>query len=195
MARIYENDGDTPLQPDDVDGMDEFMADADRPLSSDWDLLDLLPTGRPSLGDPEVVGGLVRAFLAGVVERVAEVGAGREDKGVAAIADQRACLVMAAIFLGRNPAYDPVGQWNSGGGMVDWMYKGLKHIYREPEANREALVADVFAWAVRFAYEAIAAHAEKEEPDDLQDDLVNLADDLTRFLLGVPGHFADRLFL
>jgi hypothetical protein len=153
------------------------------------------PGGGPSLGDPEVVGGLVRAFLAGVVDRVAEVGAGREDKGVAAMADQRACLAMAAIFLGRDPAYEPVGQWNSGGGMVDWMYKALKHIYQEPVENREALVTDVFAWAVAFTYEAVSAHAEKAEPDDLQDDLSNLADDLTRFLLGVPGNFPDRLFL
>jgi hypothetical protein len=150
---------------------------------------------KPYLGDTEIVGGLVRGFLKGVVDRVAEVGAGREDKGVAAMADQRACLAMSKIFLGENPEYESVGQWNSGGGMVDWMYKALKHIYQEPAENREALVRDVFAWGVAFAYEAVSAHAEKEEPDDLQDDLVNLADDLTRFLLGVPGNFPDRLFL
>jgi hypothetical protein len=56
-------------------------------------------------------------------------------------------------------------------------------------------VTDVFAWGVAFTYEAVSAHAEKAEPDDLQDYLVNLADDLTAFMLGVPGHFKDRLFL
>ncbi|MFM0728978.1 hypothetical protein PQQ52_00530 [Paraburkholderia sediminicola] len=158
------------------------------------DSQDLIATSRPSLADLEVVGSLMRGFLASVVDRVAEVGAGREDRGVAAMADTRACLAMATIFLGRDPDYAPVGQWNSGG-MVDWMYLQLDHIYPEPEENREALAADVFAWAVRFAYEAVSAHAEKEEPDDLREDLANLADDLTRFLLGTPGYFQDRLFL
>ncbi|EUC21477.1 hypothetical protein [Paraburkholderia hospita] len=150
---------------------------------------------KPCPCDPDVVAGLVRGFLAGVVNRVAEVGAGREDKGVAAMADQRACLSMAAIFLGKDPAYKPVGQWNRGGGMVNWMYRQLVHVYQEPEANREALVADVFAWAVRFAYEAVRAHEDDADETDLQDDLPNLADDLTAFMLGVPGHFAARLFL
>ncbi|NPT60339.1 hypothetical protein [Paraburkholderia elongata] len=152
-------------------------------------------SSRPYLGDPDVVGGLVRGFLAGVVDRVAEVGAGREDRGVAAMADTQACITMGDIFLGRDPACEPVGQWNRSGGMVNWMYRQLDHIYQEPEANREALVADVFAWAVRFAYEAIRAHEDDADEADLQDDLVNLADDLTRFLLGMPGHFPDRLFL
>jgi hypothetical protein len=58
-----------------------------------------------------------------------------------------------------------------------------------------AAIADVFAQAVMFIYEAICAHAGKAEPDDLRDDMVNLADDLTRFLLGTPGHFPARLFL
>ena len=57
------------------------------------------------------------------------------------------------------------------------------------------IVFDLFAHATLFVYEVVAAHAEKAEPDDLQDDLVNLADDLTRFLLGMPGNFPDRLFL
>ena len=41
----------------------------------------------------------------------------------------------------------------------------------------------------------ITAHAETEVPDDLQDDLVNLADDLTHSLLGRLGRFPARLFL
>ncbi|NPT60341.1 hypothetical protein [Paraburkholderia elongata] len=56
-------------------------------------------------------------------------------------------------------------------------------------------MADVFAWAVRFAYEAIHAHEDDADEADLQDDLVNIATDLSHFLLGVPGHFPDRLFL
>jgi hypothetical protein len=105
---------------------------------------------KPYLGDMDVVGGLVRGFLASVVDRLAEVGAVREGKGVAAMADQQACLSMAAIFLGKDPKYEPVRQWNSGGGMVDWMYEALDHYYKEPESNRAALLADVFAQAVMF---------------------------------------------
>lgn len=73
------------------------------------------------------------------------------------------------------------------------MYEALDHYYKEPEPNRDALIADVFAQAVLFVYEAVSAHAEKAEPDDLQDGLVHFADDLTRFLLGIPGHFPARI--
>jgi hypothetical protein len=38
MAQVFEHDSDTPLQPGDVDGMQEFMDELDRPTSTDWDL-------------------------------------------------------------------------------------------------------------------------------------------------------------
>jgi hypothetical protein len=44
---------------------------------------------------------------------------------------------------------------------------------------------------VQFAYEAVAAHAENADHDDLS----NLAEDLTHFLPGVPGHLPERLSL
>ncbi|MFM0728980.1 hypothetical protein PQQ52_00540 [Paraburkholderia sediminicola] len=55
----------------------------------------------------------------------------------------------------------------------------------------------MFAWPVRFAYAAGRAHEDDADGTDLLDDLSNpnLADDLTAFMLGVPGHFPGRLFL
>jgi len=38
MPAVFENDDETPLSPDDVDGMQESMDEADRPSSTDWDL-------------------------------------------------------------------------------------------------------------------------------------------------------------
>jgi hypothetical protein len=38
MAVILEHDEDTPVGPDDVDGMQEYMEEADTPLSTDWDI-------------------------------------------------------------------------------------------------------------------------------------------------------------
>lgn len=38
MAAILEHDGKTPLKPGDVDGMEEFMPEADEPSSTDWDI-------------------------------------------------------------------------------------------------------------------------------------------------------------
>jgi hypothetical protein len=38
MAQVFERDGDTPLQPGDVDGMEEWMGELDAPTSTDWDL-------------------------------------------------------------------------------------------------------------------------------------------------------------
>lgn len=38
MRIIYENDPSQPVGPDDVDGMQEYMKEADTPLSTDWDI-------------------------------------------------------------------------------------------------------------------------------------------------------------
>src|SRR5258705_490505 len=71
-------------------------------------------SGKPYLGDTNVVSGLVRAFLAGVVNRLAQVGTGTLDRGAAAAADRAECVRLSSIFLGRDPAYEPGGQWNDG---------------------------------------------------------------------------------
>jgi hypothetical protein len=80
-----------------------------------------------------------------------------------------------------------------------WMLDQLSHVYKTPDsgAARERVVADVFAHAVQFAHEAVVVHAETEtkEHGSLLEDLTTLADDLTQFLLGVPGHFPARLSL
>ncbi|MGF6641881.1 hypothetical protein [Paraburkholderia sp. MM6662-R1] len=151
---------------------------------------------KPYLGDSQVVGAFTRGFLAGICERAAAVGEHSMDREDAMRADRGACHDAAAVFLDQNPAYESVGQWNSGGGMVDWMLRALDHVYDAPasEQDRERIVADVFAWAARFAYEAISAHQDDGDETGLQDDLENLADDLARFLLGVPGRFEKRLF-
>jgi hypothetical protein len=101
---------------------------------------------QPYLGDIDLVGGLVRGFLAAVVDRLAEVGAGLEhNKGVAALADRQACRSMAATLPGKDLAFESAGQWSNGGSVVDWMYEVLDHYYKEPESNRDALIADLSA--------------------------------------------------
>jgi hypothetical protein len=153
----------------------------------------------PSLGDPSVVAGLVREFLRGAVDRVADVGSSVLAASAAGLADVDACRGMAAIFLGQHERYAAVAGWNTGGGMVGWMLEQLSHVYKTPDtdAARERIVGDVFAHAVQFAREAVVFHAEieTEEHGPLLDDLSNLADDLTCFLLGTAGHFPARLSL
>jgi hypothetical protein len=52
-----------------------------------------IPDHLPSLADPAVVAGLVREFLRGAVDRVADVGAGVLGGGAAGFADVEACPV------------------------------------------------------------------------------------------------------
>jgi len=137
--------------------------------------------------------GLVWGFLASAVDRLAGSARGR-GQGLAAIADVTSCRHMFAIFLGKALDYEPVGLWNSGG-MVDWMHEAFDHYYKGPESNRDALISQVFARVVVFAYEAVGTHAEKSEPDDLQEVVMNLANDLASFSVGVTGNLSARLFL
>jgi ADP-ribose pyrophosphatase YjhB (NUDIX family) len=152
---------------------------------------------KPHLGNVDVVSGLVRELFKGVCDRVVDANTGVMTGAQAAAKDQKECVRLAAIFLGRDPDYETMGQWNDGGGLSSFMLEQLAHVYASPadRAARDKIVADLIAWAVKFAYEAITAHAEDDEPDGLQEDLVNLSDDLTHFLLGVPGKFAGRLYL
>jgi ADP-ribose pyrophosphatase YjhB (NUDIX family) len=152
---------------------------------------------KPHLGDIDVVSGLVREFIKGVCDRVADANMGVMTGAQAAAQDQKACVRLAVIFLGKDPDYEGVGQWTDGGGLSSFMLKELSHVYSSAgsQEQRDKIVADVAAWTVKFSYEAVTVHANDAEPDDLQDALVKLADDLTNFLMGLPGHFPGRLFL
>jgi 8-oxo-dGTP pyrophosphatase MutT (NUDIX family) len=152
-------------------------------------------SGRPHLGDAQVVGAYVRGFVAGIVERAAAVGAGTMSREDAVAADRRACVDGADVFLGKNPAFTADGQWNRGGGLVAWMFSALSAIYAKPsdKAAPDLIVADAFALCVRKVYEAVTFHAEHDYGDDaLQDDLAAIADDFTKFLFGVPGMFEQH---
>jgi hypothetical protein len=154
-------------------------------------------SGKPYLGDSQVAGAFARGFISQICDRVAAVSEGAMPQGEAMRADQAACHDAAAVFLGKNPAFESMGQWNSEGGIADWMLEQLKHVYDRPEAqvDRDKIVEDVFGWTVAFTYEAISAHQEDDSEEGLQDDLTHLADDLARFLVGVPGQFEHRVFV
>ncbi|MGY6161836.1 hypothetical protein [Paraburkholderia strydomiana] len=79
---------------------------------------------KPYLGDSEVVGAYVRGFIAGVVQRAAVVGEGAMKRGDAVADDRGACADGTAVFLGEDPAYESMGQWN-GAGLINWCFQAL----------------------------------------------------------------------
>jgi hypothetical protein len=152
-------------------------------------------SGKPYLGDSQVVGAYVRGFLARVADRAASAAEGKLTREQASAEDRAECGHGAAVFLGTDDAYESQGQWNqSGGGLVQWIYTSLP-MYEKPTgaAAQDAIVTEAFALCLLMAYEAISFHASHDYgAEALQDDLTGIAESFTRFLLGVPGPFADE---
>ncbi len=152
-------------------------------------------SGKPYLGDSQVVGAYVRGFLARIADRVAQVADGKLERGAASAEDRAECGHGQSVFLGQDDSYESQGQWNSsGGGLVQWIYTALP-MYEKHEgaAAQNGIVGEAFGICVLLAYEAISFHASHNYGDEaLQDDLSNLADAFAAFLLGVPGVFEQQ---
>lgn len=144
----------------------------------------------PYLGDVETVGQVVRAFIAGICDRYAEVATGTSLAPIAAEADRAECLRLGKVFAGNDPAWQTVGAWN-GKPLADFARSVMPdHL---PElADPEDTLAQVFAVLAHRVYEVIAAFADDADEDTARTSLDGAAEDWTRLLLGLPSQDAEE---
>ncbi len=113
-------------QDDDPKGLREddppsFMEGVDRAAS-----------GTPSLGDPQVVYGLVQRMAKASLDAPEKAG--------------KAVRAAARIFVGRDPGYAPMGEWNTGDGLARWCRSHINGLKAYPEP--EAVIIDALAHLV-----------------------------------------------
>ena len=108
------------------------------------------------LGSVEVVDGLVRTFVAGVLARL-EGNMSKDDQIEAAAEDADR---LALILLGEDPAYTTVGDWNSRGGIGMAVADRLNI---NPNQMGVAIVKEALLKLIGTAYEVVGKVAEGED--------------------------------
>lgn len=138
-----------------------------KPGSSGWHVaLERATTDKPYLGDPVVVGQLVRAFVAGILNRYAEVVDGRLDRRQAAASDRAECERLGRVFAGLDDHYSPVGHW-SGPGLAAALRREMAGMLAE-DADTDDLSAITQGMAVvaHRVYDALRALPVTEHPTE-----------------------------
>jgi hypothetical protein len=137
--------------------------------------------GRPYLGDPAVVGKILRDMVNVFLE---ETGNDRALSVRGAIDDA------ADILVGLDETYAPMGKWNTGDGLGNWI-RG--HVRRVPPGDTR--VAVEYALSVLVAHFIDAFEAGKlgvETPAEAGPRLARLMRNWTTLLLGVPSGISEE---
>jgi hypothetical protein len=140
--------------------------------------------GEPYLGDFETVVGIVRAFVAGICDRYAEVCDGTRLAMDAAAADRAECLRLGTAFAGQDPAYRTVGVWN-GQPAADFARATMPDYLPDGGTPAEVL-GQAMAVLAHRVYEVLSAYAENADDETARMSLDGAADDWTRLLMGLP---------
>jgi hypothetical protein len=138
--------------------------------------------GRPYLGDPAVVGKILRDMVDVFLE---ETGPDR------ALAVRGAIDDAADILVGLDETYAPMGKWNTGDGLGNWI-RG--HVRRVPPGDTR--VAVEYALSVLVAHFIDAFEAGKlgvETPVEAGPRLARLMRNWTTLMLGVPSGLGDAI--
>lgn len=117
------------------------------------------------LGDVAFVEGLVRRFVAEILERFDQVGNGSLMPMEAADADRQACEKMAQVFAGLDPSYTLVSGWN-GASLADHLRETMSNQLPESECDSE-VIANAFAVLVHAVYDALRLLDGGDSPDFL----------------------------
>lgn len=158
-----------------------------KPGSSGWHVaLERATTERPYLGDPAVVGSLIRGFVAGILNRYAEVVDGRLDPRQAASSDRAECERLGRVFAGLDDHYSPVGDWN-GKGLADALRAEMTGMLAEDaETDDLAAITQGFAVVTHRVYDALRTMPASEHPSENDKAAMQaVVDYATRLMAGV----------
>lgn len=158
-----------------------------KPGSSGWHLALQAAGERLYLGDPESVATLVRHFVAGVCDRYAAVCTGDSTPWDASRVDGEECQLMAQIFNGNKPGFEPMGAWNTEGGLGHFLAKELEGmIAPEHLTDSETTTAQAFAILVHHVYAILQGTQTEEDVQDAHLGIDALIGEMGRALLGMP---------
>lgn len=135
------------------------------------------------LGDPNVVEWLLRNYANNCIQRRTQMLDQRIQSAEMDVAD---AVKLAGVFLGQDPAYPPMENWNRPGVLDQWLLQELPLPPSEP-------VNVVRTCLVNFLLKMYKTMADFENtPEEFHADMVNgLVEEFTNLLIGNPDWNAE----
>ena len=136
-----------------------------------------LTTAENYLGDPKVVDRLLRDYANSCIQRWLAM----EDRNESARLDVEDAAGLVAIFLGNNPQFPPIANWNKAGVIDRWLVDEF-HITGATAEERVRNI--VVTFLMRMRKQLVD---NEDQPDNMNQMLTDgLVQEFTALLLGFP---------
>ncbi len=141
---------------------------------------------KPYLGDLSVIDGIVRQFVAGILERFEKVGHGIMTPLDAANMDKAECTRLGELFCGADATYEPVRGWTDGG--LAGYVRGRMNETVSPDEPNASVLAQAFAQLAHTVYGVIGSSAAEDGLERHQSALEDAIRSLTWLLIGAESN-------
>jgi hypothetical protein len=141
---------------------------------------------KPYLGDPEVIGALVRQVVSQTAQRIGQVADGQLEQNVAADANRDDVLALAAVLCGENDAFETVGDWNPHGLAIAVRQNLAPSLDAEAAADDTDAVQQACAVLMLEVYEVIGTLMQDGNQEAATDALEGVIGDFTNLFAGLP---------
>ena len=140
------------------------------------------------LGNRDTVEAYVRSFIGSVVAEIREVGAGNKPLAEGSAEVEALCSRAAVVFMGADPAYTPVGPWNTSGSVGLFVRIRLAaSLAGTPTGTPQDSLKLGFAVLALEVYALVKAWAASSDDDAAQGRVSELVEDWTDMLMGLPA--------
>lgn len=146
---------------------------------------------KPYLGDPHVVGDLLRSLINGITERYAAVMEQQIPAQDAINADKRQIDEVGAVLAGENPRFEAVGSWNPEG-LADYIQHIMPDHLDVKAANgpRDFVVQAIAVFALE-TYDVMRGFNDTHNEEAARLAFDSLIFDYTNLFLGLPVAAGD----
>ena len=134
-------------------------------------------TSENYLGDPKVVDRLLRDYANKCIQRWLAM----EDRNESARLDVEDAAGLVAIFLGNNPQFPPIANWNKAGVIDRWLVDEFHITGATAEERVRNTIVTFLMWMRKQLVD------NEDQPDSVNQMLVDgLVQEFTGLLLGLP---------
>lgn len=127
---------------------------------------------------------IVKGFIGYIFRRIDQVADEEITQVMALNADKGACHKMSLAFIGDDPDFTSIGDWNEGGGLSRFLRVELGELIDGSGDDRH-VIEQFFALIVLATYHIIGRL--DEEGESALESLPELIENSTNMLLGLPG--------